>query len=119
MARKVRAEREPHGIEIEYPVLFRRPMPSAGLRAMNELGFPASSVAMMESVNDHELERRVFGFLRDLDHSAARHVTVEVADGVLTLRGRVMTFYARQVFVQCSRRIPGVVAVIDELRVES
>jgi len=78
----------------------------------------ASDVALTEPANDHELERQVFGFLRSLDLSAARRVTVEAAEGVLTLRGRVRTYYARQTFIQCSRRIPGVVTVVDELRVE-
>ena len=67
---------------------------------------------------DHELERQVFGFLRDLDYSASRDVAVHAGGrGVLTLRGCVRTSYLRQVFVQCCRCIPGVTRVVDELRV--
>lgn len=73
---------------------------------------------MLESTNNDELKSRVFAFLRDLDPSSARRVTVEAADNVVALRGRVITFYTRQLFVESCRRIPGVTAVIDELRVE-
>jgi osmotically-inducible protein OsmY len=68
--------------------------------------------------NSSELERQVSGFLRALDHTAARSVVVESGgDGRLKLRGRVKTFYTRQVFVQCCRHIPGITAVVDELHV--
>jgi osmotically-inducible protein OsmY len=85
---------------------------------MNNLDLPMSSPVIVESTKNEELKRKVYGFLRDLDPSSARRVTVEIADGVVTLRGRVLTFYARQLFVECCRRIPGVSAVVDELRVE-
>lgn len=73
---------------------------------------------MVDATNNEELKRKVFAFLRDLDPSSARRVTVEAADGVVALRGRVQAFYTRQIFVECCRRIPGIIAVIDELRVE-
>jgi osmotically-inducible protein OsmY len=72
------------------------------------------------STNENEIERQVSGFLRALDQTAARNVVVESGgDGRLKLRGRVKTFYTRQVFVQCCRHIPGITAVVDELHVES
>jgi osmotically-inducible protein OsmY len=77
-----------------------------------------SNSTMTVSTIDEELERQVFGFLRNLDRSAARSVVVKAGGhGVLTLRGKVQTFYTRQVFVQCCRHLPGITAVVDELRV--
>jgi osmotically-inducible protein OsmY len=71
---------------------------------------------MTVSTIEPELERQVFGFLRNLDYSAARNVAVKAgAHGVLTLRGHVKTYYTRQVFVQCCRHLPGITAVVDEL----
>ena len=85
---------------------------------MNILDWPLNSAAMMESTkNNRELECQVSGFLRDLDPSAGRRVTVEAVDGVLTLTGQVETFYIRQLFVHCCRQIPGVTAVDDNLDV--
>jgi osmotically-inducible protein OsmY len=66
--------------------------------------------------SDHELEHSVLNLLRD--QSASRRVTVEVADGTVTLRGEVKSFYRRQLLVHGCRRLPGVASVIDELRVE-
>lgn len=62
--------------------------------------------------------QQVIDVFRRLNCSAARKVTVEIADGVLTLRGPVDTFYTKQVFLHYGRQTPGVVAVVDELRVE-
>lgn len=68
---------------------------------------------------DHELERRVRHFFKTQNPTALRGADIEVEQGVVTLRGTVRSFYARQVLVHGSRRVAGVQSVVDELRVEA
>ena len=68
---------------------------------------------------DGELLRDVRNFLDGQHFRAAQRMTIEVIDGIVTLRGQVKSFYTRQVFVHGCRRLPGVAAVVDDLRVET
>lgn len=58
-------------------------------------------------------------------HLAARHrptlrrLAVEVHDGEVTVRGRVGSFYEKQLTGDCCRHVPGVRRLIDEVCVES
>jgi len=71
------------------------------------------------STTDDKAVRQVRDALCRLNRSAARNVTIDVAAGVLTLRGPVETYYTKQVFVHRGSQLPGICAVVDELSVET
>jgi osmotically-inducible protein OsmY len=68
---------------------------------------------------DRDLERRVTAFLADRNLPALRCLGVQSHRGVVTLRGRVRTFYEKQLSGQSARRVAGVVDVIDAIQVAS
>ena len=49
--------------------------------------------------------------------SSLPRLTIEVEDGIVTLRGTVPTFYERQLCL-CSQHVSGVLRVVDDLKVE-
>ncbi len=64
---------------------------------------------------DRDLERRVKAFLADRNLPALRRLAIHSQRGVVTLRGRVRTFYEKQLGGQSARRVAGVVDVIDAI----
>jgi osmotically-inducible protein OsmY len=67
---------------------------------------------------DSELARRVTTFLSTRHHPGLRHLEVEARGGVVTLRGRVSTFYEKQLSAQLTRRVAGVVRLVDNVIVK-
>jgi len=67
--------------------------------------------------DDRELERRVIGFLEAKHVPALRYLEVKARSGVVTLTGRVYTFYEKQLCNQCCRRVPGVRQLVNEVDV--
>ena len=66
---------------------------------------------------DADLRRRVVAFLASRQLAALRNLEVEAHGGTVTLRGKVQTFYEKQLTQQCSRRVAGVVRLVDEIDV--
>ncbi len=66
---------------------------------------------------DRELELRVIRFLEGKHVPALRYLEVKARAGVVTLTGRVYTFYEKQLCNQCSRRVNGVLQLINEVDV--
>jgi hypothetical protein len=79
------------------------------MNAMRDL--PASADA------DRELERRIIGFLEAKHVPALRYLGVKAHSGVVTLTGRVYTFYEKQLCNQCCRRVAGVQQLINDVDV--
>ena len=73
------------------------------------------TIAFLHTDRDVTLEQKIVSSLKKRDASACRRIAVDVQDGVVRLRGKVKSFYTRQVFVQVCLRTPGVVAVNDEI----
>ncbi|MCL6502016.1 MAG: BON domain-containing protein [Pirellulales bacterium] len=73
---------------------------------------------MHSNPRDTDLERRVTSFLFGRHLPGLRHIEVEARDGVVTLRGRVRTFYEKQICHQCCRRVAGVLKFIDAVDVD-
>lgn len=66
---------------------------------------------------DGELQRRVTNFLAGRHMPGLRKLTVEVADGTVTLFGRVASYYEKQLGVHCCQRVAGVMRVVDRVDV--
>jgi osmotically-inducible protein OsmY len=69
------------------------------------------------SESDAKLVRRVRQTLADLHVPILRTLDVSAADGVVTLRGRVRTYYERQLAHAGVKRIPGVASLVEEITV--
>ena len=65
--------------------------------------------------SDQDLERRVTTFLSTQHRAALRSLKAEARGGIVTLRGRVSTFYEKQLSAQLAHRVAGVVRLIDEV----
>lgn len=64
------------------------------------------------------LEQRVILFLQQRHLVFGCRLWVEAAEGVVTLSGRVPTFHQRQLIYAFTRRVAGVLQVIDLLEVD-
>lgn len=65
---------------------------------------------------DRELERRVTNFLTQ-HFPRLRTVEVVARQGVVTIFGRVNTFYERQLCINCCQRVAGVTGLNDKVEV--
>lgn len=65
--------------------------------------------------SDLDLARRVTTFLSTRDRPGLRALEIEAHSGVVTLRGRVSTFYEKQLSAQLAGRVAGVVRLIDRV----
>jgi hypothetical protein len=66
---------------------------------------------------DQDLKRRVALFLAGRHVASLRRLEVEARGGTVTVRGRVGSFYEKQLSQQCCRRVAGVIEFIDEVEV--
>jgi osmotically-inducible protein OsmY len=69
--------------------------------------------------HDADLERRILNYLFNRGISALRQIDVQVRRGTVELRGRVYSFYQKQLCINCCRRVAGVVGLIDRIAVVS
>ena len=67
---------------------------------------------------DGDLERRTRIFLAGQSVSALRRIVVSASGGAVKLRGRVHSFYEKQLCLNCCQHVAGVIRVIDEIKVE-
>ena len=66
---------------------------------------------------DHDLKRRVINYLAQQHFPQLHAVEVRAWQGVVTIRGRVSSFYERQLCINCCQRVAGVVQVNDQIEV--
>ena len=66
---------------------------------------------------DGDLERRVTQFLHDRRVPGLRQISVAADCGTVTVRGRVTSFYEKQLCHHICRRVAGVIRLIDEVSV--
>jgi len=71
------------------------------------------------ATQDNDLERRVSIYLAERLRPSLRDLDVEVADGVVTLHGRLHTFYEKQLAISCCQRVAGVLKLIDDVEVSA
>lgn len=67
---------------------------------------------------DLDLEKRVRCFLSTRHQPALRKLEVQAESGTVTLKGRVQTYYEKQLGQHCCRRVAGVVRLIDHVVVD-
>ena len=67
--------------------------------------------------DDQELARRVENYLHSKQMRSLRSVAVEADNGRVFLRGDVGSFYEKQLCLSCTRRVAGVIDLVDEIRV--
>jgi osmotically-inducible protein OsmY len=68
---------------------------------------------------DRDLEKRVASFLAARHVPGLRNLEVHATNGVVTLQGRVLTFYEKQLCNECGRRVAGVLQLINSVDVSS
>ncbi len=66
-----------------------------------------------------ELRRRVVRYLDQQGQTTLRGLEVDVVGQIVTLRGRVRSFYAKQLALNCCQRVAGVQQVVDLLGVDA
>ncbi len=68
-----------------------------------------------EAVTDEDLRRRVRLFLIGSNLPGLRHIEPEVHGDTVILKGSVRTFYEKQLAVRLSRRVAGVIHIVDSI----
>jgi osmotically-inducible protein OsmY len=81
------------------------------------LGVP-DVIRFTDELRDRELEQRVRVFLTGQNVPSLRRLVIEARNGTVTLRGRVPTFYEKQLSQLCKRRVTGVRRLVDQMVVE-
>ncbi|HEY4311795.1 MAG TPA: BON domain-containing protein [Pirellulales bacterium] len=71
-----------------------------------------SSGVNLSELSDRDLERRIATSLADRQMPGLRQVKVAANNGTVTLRGRVRSFYEKQL-CQNVCRVAGVVQIVD------
>ena len=66
---------------------------------------------------DEDLKHRVANFLGHAIWRRLRRVGVEAKDGLVTLRGNVRSFYEKQLCLNCTRHVAGVIRLVDRIEV--
>lgn len=74
-------------------------------------------VACRGPAADRELQRRIVSFLFERGLTGLQHLETEVHGGVATVKGRVRTYYEKQLATCCCQRVAGVLRVINDVRV--
>jgi osmotically-inducible protein OsmY len=73
--------------------------------------------AVLRSTDDRQLERQIAGQLAESHRAGLRQLAVKVTGGSVTLRGRVATFYEKQLAIQTCRMLAGLERLIDAVEV--
>jgi osmotically-inducible protein OsmY len=68
---------------------------------------------------DADLEGRIRIFLAQKNASALQRIAVSASEGTVRVRGRVHSFYEKQLCLNCCQHVAGVIRVIDEIEVEA
>lgn len=67
---------------------------------------------------DSNLKRRIVNFLAQRHVASLRRIRVEVEGGRVRLRGRVGSFYEKQLCLNCCQRVAGVRRIDDQIEVD-
>ena len=73
----------------------------------------------LQRLDDLQLKQRVIEALRASGYRAMRNIDVTVAKGMVILRGRVPSYYLKQIAQTAARSVRGVYELCNELDVAS
>ena len=76
-----------------------------------------NAAPIVEISEDEHLARNVRNFILPRIHPTSNQVHIEANRGVVTLKGRVGSFYYKQLWLNGAQRVAGVRRVIDEVEV--
>jgi osmotically-inducible protein OsmY len=76
-----------------------------------------SALRIAAPVDDQLLETRVIDHLRETQRPGLRRLIVEVKAGTVYLRGRVSSFYEKQLAIHSCIRAAGIGRLIDRVEV--
>ena len=77
--------------------------------------YPTTTLPL--DLSDRDLERRVTNFLFARNLPTLRRLQVAADNGTVTLRGRVHSFYEKQLCQHACRRVAGVISMVDAIDV--
>lgn len=66
---------------------------------------------------DEDLKRRIINFLFQRHIATLRRINVDVRNGTVEVRGKVKSYYEKQVCLNCCQRVAGVVQIFDKVQV--
>jgi len=69
--------------------------------------------------SDRQLERQITSHLAETNRPGLKGLAVNVADGRVTLRGCVASFYEKQIAIQTCRVLAGIERLTDAVEVAS
>jgi osmotically-inducible protein OsmY len=81
------------------------------------MNFMSTATNVLSSDADRDVERRVISYLVGRHVPGLRQISVHAHCGVVTLRGRVHSFYEKQLGQQVAQRVAGVVRLVDRIEV--
>jgi len=65
-----------------------------------------------------ELERRIVAYLASRNFLSFRRLVVRASQGVVSLNGRLGSYYERQVAIESARRVAGATRIVDRMVVD-
>jgi osmotically-inducible protein OsmY len=68
---------------------------------------------------DDEVKKRVVNFLHTSHFPVFRNFDVQVDSGEVTVRGRVDSFYEKQIAMTTCQNVAGVMAIVDQIDVSN
>ncbi|MDB4534458.1 BON domain-containing protein [Vicingaceae bacterium] len=66
---------------------------------------------------DLDVQNRVTSFLNSRHYPSFKKLHVEVDNGLVTVTGKLTTYYEKQVALNTCQRVAGVLSLIDEIDV--
>lgn len=69
--------------------------------------------------DDAELKQRIVGYLEQRRYPAIRDLTISTDNGLVTLQGKLNSFYEKQLCLSTCQRVAGVIRIIDEVEVSN
>lgn len=67
--------------------------------------------------HDQELKRRIVNYLVNRNRHSLRSLEIDVENGLVAIKGRVDSFYEKQLCINCCQRVAGVIRLIDQIEV--
>lgn len=71
----------------------------------------------LSELPQNNLRNNVVSVLRQKGYAHHRTLAIMIDHGTVTAEGSVPTWYLRQIALECIKRVPGVVGVVDRIRV--